>query len=350
VRAYRLLSWGEPPELVDVAEQPVPEHGVVINVGGSGVCHSDLHLMRTMDPTAPRWPAPFTLGHETAGWVAAVGAGVTEFAVGDAVAVLGSRGCGACSRCAAGDGPYCHQPSLAPAPGGGYGLGLDGGMADQMLIAHAEDQLVRLPENLSPDRAAPLTDAALTSYRAVETVRQRLENIDAPTVLVIGVGGLGRFVVQLLTRTTRSRVIAVEPRQHARVVAESLGATALSPDQAESALGALVGPGGFDVVFDVVNSEQTTALSLAHLRPGGELLIVGGGGARVQVGHGATPPGAAVRTIFWGGRSELKAVVDLAARGVVDVDVQLYPLSEVDRAYNDLGAGLIAGRAVVVPD
>ena len=95
MKAYQLVEWGQAPELRDV---DVPEPGpgeVLIKVGGAGACHSDLHVME--------WPAgflpyelPFTLGHENAGWVEAVGPGVKRLDVGEAVAVYGPWGCGRC--------------------------------------------------------------------------------------------------------------------------------------------------------------------------------------------------------------------------------------------------------------
>lgn len=108
----------------------------------------------------------FTLGHENAGWVHALGTGVTGLEVGQPVAVYGPWGCGRCARCRLGIETYCDNPAAAPIPGGGGGLGLDGGMAEFMLIPDARF-LVPLPEGLDPVTAAPLTDAALTPYHAV---------------------------------------------------------------------------------------------------------------------------------------------------------------------------------------
>jgi propanol-preferring alcohol dehydrogenase len=93
MKAYQLVAWQQPPELREV---PVPEPGpgqVLIKVGGAGACHSDLHLMEWPEGAMP-FPLPFTIGHENAGWIEAIGAGVEGFAAGDAVAVYGPWGCG----------------------------------------------------------------------------------------------------------------------------------------------------------------------------------------------------------------------------------------------------------------
>ena len=166
MRALRLESWKSEPVLTEVPT-PVPGPGeVLVQVGASGACHSDLHLMHDFEPGTLPWGPPFTLGHENAGWVHAVGPGVAGLEPGQPVAVVGAWGCGRCARCLAGLETYCEDPASAPAPGGGGGLGLDGGMAD-VLVVPAARYLVPLPHGLSPVLAAPLTDAGLTPYHAV---------------------------------------------------------------------------------------------------------------------------------------------------------------------------------------
>lgn len=116
---------------------------------------------------------------------------------------------------------YCDNPAAAPIPGGGGGLGLDGGMAEYMLIPD-ERQLLILPKGLDPKNAAPLTDAGLTPYHAVRRSWPKLtpESI----AVVIGVGGLGHMAVQIIKATTAARIIAVDSRDEALALAKSLGA------------------------------------------------------------------------------------------------------------------------------
>src|SRR4051794_24037279 len=110
MKALQLTAWQHQPELRDVAE-PDPGPGeVVVRVGGAGACHSDLHLMEFTGNEAP-WKLPFTLGHENAGWVDAVGAGVYGVEVGEPVAVFGAWGCGRCQRCRQGLENYCDRQS-----------------------------------------------------------------------------------------------------------------------------------------------------------------------------------------------------------------------------------------------
>ena len=194
MQAVRFVGVGGPAQIEDV---PTPSAGpgqVLIRIGGAGVCHSDLHVMEEDLGFKP----PFTLGHENAGWVSAIGEGVTGFKEGDAVAVYGPWGCGRCHACQLSMENYCEN--WAQMNGFGGGLGLDGGMAEYMLVPSAR-LLVPLGD-LSPAKAAPLSDAALTPYHAIKRALPYL-NADS-TVVVVGVGGLGHMAIQLLRGARRS--------------------------------------------------------------------------------------------------------------------------------------------------
>jgi alcohol dehydrogenase, propanol-preferring len=106
-------------------------------------------------------------------------------AEGDAVAVYGPWGCGTCERCRLGLEGYCENQAAAPVVSGGGGLGLDGGMAEYLLVPF-ERLLAPLPKNLEPATAAPLTDAGLTPYHAIR--RSWSKMTPTSTVVVIGVG------------------------------------------------------------------------------------------------------------------------------------------------------------------
>ncbi|PXY22271.1 NAD(P)-dependent alcohol dehydrogenase [Prauserella muralis] len=348
MRALRLTAWQSEPVLAEV-EEPVPGPGqVVVRVGGAGACHSDLHLMHDFRPGMLPWGPPFTLGHENAGWVHAVGAGVSGLDVGMPVAVYGPWGCGNCARCVLGAENYCENTAAAPVPGGGGGLGLDGGMAELMLVPHAR-HLVPLPGGLDPVVAAPLTDAGLTPYHAVRRSWSKLP--PGSTAVVIGVGGLGHLAVQILRATTAARVIAVDTRPEALSLATGLGADLAVPAQ-ESAAGeirAFTGGRGADVVLDCVGSDATLTLGAACGRPLGDLTIVGLGGGTLPVSFFALPYEMSVQTTYWGSRPELAEVLDLAARGLLHTTTTTFPLAEAADAYRQLAEGKLTGRAVVTP-
>jgi propanol-preferring alcohol dehydrogenase len=291
---------------------------------------------------------PFTLGHENAGWVESFGEGVSSVREGDAVAVYGPWGCGKCARCLTGAETYCEDPSSSFAPFGGGGLGVDGGMADYMLVPH-ERLLVRLPSNLSPEAAAPLTDAGLTAYHAVRRSAPKLT--PGATAVVIGCGGLGHMAVQLLRATSGAQVVAVDSQQSQVDFAVSLGAdeAVLADGGTAAAVRTLTEGKGADVVIDFVGSDDSIAAALGMVRTMGDVTLVGLGGGSHKWGFFSQPYEVSLTTTYWGTRPELVEVIDLAARGVVHAEHTVYRLEDAAQAYEDMRAGHVRGRAVVVP-
>ncbi|MBU3751055.1 MAG: NAD(P)-dependent alcohol dehydrogenase [Mycobacterium sp.] len=343
MRALRMVGFGREPELMEVPDPTPGPDEVVVRVGGAGACHSDLHVLYELDASGV-WQLPMTLGHETAGWVHAVGGGVDGLSEGDAVAVYGAWGCGRCTRCAVGAENYCERPSLI----GGGGLGLNGGMADYLLVPH-QRHLVPLPEGLDPVVAAPLTDAGLTPYHAIRRSWPKLTP-DATCVL-IGVGGLGHVGVQIVRATTAAQVIAVDIKPEAVELARRVGAHhgVLSTDTAAEAIRELTGGRGADVVIDFVGATPTMNLARAVARTMADITVVGIGGGEIPLGFFSQPYEVAITTTYWGSRPELSELLALAARGQVATELSVYSLDDAAEAYRDLHDGVVTGRAVVVP-
>ncbi|MEZ5139762.1 MAG: alcohol dehydrogenase catalytic domain-containing protein [Acidimicrobiales bacterium] len=241
--------------------------------GAAALCHSDLDMMAMPAAMgeALGWSMPFTLGHETAGWVAAVGTGVIGVAEGDAVAVSSPSSCGRCRWCLAGRDNACPHGLV------GRGYGRDGGLAGAVLVDDVRSVLPLAP-GLDPTAAGPLTDAAATSHHAVRRVLPRVR--PDGTVVVIGVGGLGAFVVQILRATTTARVVAVDPdpvRRRSPSASEPITSWTAS-GRARRAVAALVGEGGADAVIDLVGSDATIACATRVCGPGGAIAVVGAAG------------------------------------------------------------------------
>ena len=343
MRALQMTGFGKEPELLEVPD-PVPGPGeVVVKVGAAGACHSDLHLLYELDASG-LWQLPMTLGHETAGWVHLLGDGVSGLAVGDPVAVYGAWGCGFCARCAVGLENYCERPSLT----GGGGLGLDGGMADYLLVPH-QRHLVPLPAGVDPVAAAPLTDAGLTPYHAIRRSWSKLTP-DA-TIVLVGVGGLGHVAVQIARATTGAQVIAVDLKDEALALAEKVGAhhSIRSDGDAAQRIRDLTSGRGADVVLDFVGATTTLTLARSVARPMSDVTIVGIGGGEVPLSFFSQPYEVNIATTYWGSRPELAERLALAARGDVTAESTVYSLDDAVRAYRDLHEGKVTGRAVVVP-
>jgi propanol-preferring alcohol dehydrogenase len=243
---------------------------------------------------------------------------------------------------------YCENPTAAPVPMGGGGLGLDGGMAEFMLVPSAR-HLIPLPDGLDPIAAAPLTDAGLTPYHAVRRSWPKLT--PNATAVVIGVGGLGHLAIQILKATTAARVIAVDTRDQALALAADCGAdlTITAGPQAAAEIRAATEGQGADVVLDFVGSETTLALGAAATRLLGDLTIVGIAGGTLPVSFSGVPYEVSIQTTYWGFRSELIEVLGLGARGLIRPKITTFDLDTAMDAYRRMESGRLEGRAVVVP-
>jgi len=348
VKALRLKSW-KSDAVLDEVPRPEPGPGdVLVQVGAAGACHSDLHLMHDFDGDALPWGPPFTLGHENAGWVHTLGSGVVGLEPGQPVAVVGAWGCGTCRHCLDGLETYCERPDLAR-PWGGGGLGLDGGMAEYLLVPAAR-HLVPVPPGLDLVQVAPLTDAGLTPYHAVRRSAAKLG--PSSTAVVIGIGGLGHMAVQVLRATTAASIVAVDTRESARDLAARHGADLVLPPGPELAgeIRAFTTGVGADVVIDCVGSDETLAAAAASARQLADVTIVGIAGGTLPVSFFGLPYEVSVQTTYWGNRRELVEVLDLAARGLLTAETSVYTLEDAPLAYRALAHGTVDGRAVVVPN
>ena len=342
MKAVRYIQAGQPPEIVDLPT-PVPGPGqVLLRVAGAGVCHSDLHIL-----DQPMFPNAFTLGHENAGHIAALGEGVTGWKEGDAVAVYGPWGCGHCHRCQSSAENYCEEHASLPVMGGG--LGADGGMAEYMIVPSPR-LLVPLGQ-LDPVKAAPLSDAALTPYHAIKAALPWLR--PGADVVVIGIGGLGHMAVQLLKALTPARLIACDIDDTKLAHARQLGAdhTVNTRDAAQAAeeLRTLVGARGADVALDFVGAQATVDLCAQIVGRASRLSIPGLGGGVLHYAANLPPYGCEVSVPYWGTRTELMEVIALAEAGRIHADVETFPLEQAVDVYQRLREGRIQGRAVLVP-
>ena len=343
MRAVRLTEWQSDPVVADVPRPEPRGSEVLVEVGAAGLCRSDIHIM-SAPPGAYPYTLPFTLGHETAGRVAALGPGASGVEVGDAVVVYSRWGCGTCWQCANGRDNACARTQRGPHGGG---LGRDGGLAEYLLVPSAR-YLVPAP-GLDPVPAAPLTDAALTSYHAAKLSLAQLR--PGSTALVLGVGGLGHMAIQILKAISPARIVAVDLRPAAVELARAAGAdSVLSADGlGPEDVRAETGPDGATVVLDFVGSDATLALAAGSVAQGGDVTFVGRGGGELRVAPGLIPYESTVRMPTWGTVPELAEVVALASAGAIHSEAEVYGLDDAVSAYGKLRHGDVLGRAVVVP-
>lgn len=346
MRALQITEWKQPPQLREVPEPEAGPGQVVVRIGGAGACHSDLHLLHDFEEGMMPFSPPFTLGHENAGWVHALGAGVTGLEVGQPVAVYGPWGCGLCRNCRQGMENYCERAASLPAMGGG--LGTDGGMAEYLLVPSSR-LLVPLGD-LEPMDAAPLTDAGLTPYHAIARSRHLL--VPGSTTVVIGAGGgLGHLAVQILAATTATEIVAVDTSPAGLELAASVGAghAVIAGDDAAAEISEITRGRGAELVVDLVGSDATLALAAAASRSLGHLTLVGIAGGTHPFSFFTQPYEVSLATTYWGSVTELMEVLTLAEQGRIAAHVERVPLTDAAAAYDRLAAGEIHGRAVIVP-
>ncbi|MCW2852728.1 MAG: alcohol dehydrogenase [Nocardioides sp.] len=265
MRALVVDAAGSRPEVRDVPEPSAPPGGVVVRVVATGLCRSDWHAWAGHDEIA----FPHVPGHELAGEIVEVGAGVARWQVGDRVTVPFVCGCGRCSWCRGGNAQVCPDQEQP-------GFTHWGSFAEYVALHAADTNLVAVPEQIGFATAASLGCRFATAYRAL-VGRARIA--EGEWVTVVGAGGVGLSTV-MIARALGARVVAVDRNPEALAVAAELGAdhTVLADGtdgtDVASAVGDLV-PGGSDVAVDAVGSEQTCADALLSLRRRGRLVQVG---------------------------------------------------------------------------
>lgn len=344
MKALQYREIGAEPEVVEV-ETPEPGPGQVrLKVTAAGACHSDSFLM-SLPAEQYVWGIPLTLGHEGVGIVDKLGEGVTGLALGESVAVYGPQGCGRCYQCAQGKENYCPRAAeLGIAP---PGLGAPGSMAEYMLVPDARHLLPI--GDLDPVANVALTDAGLTPYHAIKMSLPKL--VPGSTAVVIGAGGLGHVAIQMLRALTPAMVIALDVNVDKLKLATEVGAHHVFPSDGQSAerVKELTHGKGATAVFDFVAIQPTLDASHEMVAVEGDVVLVGVGAGTLPSGVLAAPYDSVVRAPYWGSRSELFEVFDLARAGLVHVETEVFSLDEAPEAYRRLHEGTLRGRAVVVP-
>jgi len=336
VRAVRFYPQTRELRLEDVRLREPRADEVLVRVVGAGVCRSDLHIVD--GELAHFVKEPVTLGHEIAGAVEAFGPDVTDLHVGESVAVMVGWGCGHCEWCVSGSEQLCPEGDEA-------GATRDGGFAELVLVPHRR-HVVPLGE-IDPLEASPFGCAALSAYGAAKRVAPLVGA--GHTVAVIGIGGLGEFALQLLGHLTGARIVAVDPRDSARARALELGAAGATPLEAADAVQVASHGRGASAVIDFVGSDETLTLGAAIVARRGTVALLGLAGGSVPFGFWSLAPEASLTTVLAGSVGDLQDVVRLAQRGAIETRVAPYPLEDVERALDDLRAGSVQGRAVLVP-
>lgn len=273
MKAVVYSAYGAAPALMPVDDPACPDGGVILAVAATGVCRSDWHAWQGHDPV----PLPHIPGHEMAGVVAEIGAGVTRWRVGDRVTVPFVCGCGACDHCLAGNAQVCpHQTQP--------GFTGPGSFAERVAIHAADANLVALPDSVDFVAAASLGCRFATAFRAL-TAHGRVGSGD--WIAVHGCGGVGLSAV-MIGAALGAHVIAVDITAAALDRARDLGAAAVinaGEDSDPAASIREISNGGAHVSLDALGSPDTAVASVRCLRRRGRHVQVG-----LLFGSAAAPP------------------------------------------------------------
>ena len=342
MRAVRLHAYHQDPTIDEVPEPDLTgPMDVVVRIGGAGVCRTDLHIIEGQWEQVQHPELPYVLGHENAGWVHAVGEGVSNLAVGDTVILHPQPSCGLCLACRSGDDMHCENaffPGLS---------NHDGGMAEYLRTTARA--CVKLDAGTDPADVAALADAGITAYHAVRKALPLLP--PGTTAVVQGAGGLGHIGIQCLSALSAARIVVVDRNPDALALAEKIGATATvlaDGDQVE-AVKELTGGAGAHVVFDYVAEQGAEMDGWNMTAAGGSYYVIGyGGELRIPTLDLISTERNVVGNIV-GTYTDLAELMVLAQAGKVTLHTQKYSLDKAADALHDLDAGRVRGRAILVP-
>jgi uncharacterized zinc-type alcohol dehydrogenase-like protein len=338
-RGYAAPTAGAPlAPFVFARREPGP-HDVVIDIAYCGICHSDIHQARD------EWGGsafPMVPGHEIAGVVAAVGTDVTAFRVGDHVGVgCFVDSCGVCTSCTAGLEQYCltHLSATYNGTEQDRRTPTYGGYAESIVVK--DDYVLRIPENLPLDAAAPLLCAGITLYSPL-----RHWNAGPGTrVAIVGLGGLGHMGVKL-AHAMGSDVTVLSQSLRKQADGTRLGANAYyatsDPDTFETLRES------FDLILNTVSAVTDLEAYLDLLKVDGTMVLVGVPekpaelGAFSLIGRRRTLAGSMI-----GGIAETQEMLDFCGTHNIAADIERIGIHDVNAAYERVLASDVRYRFVI---
>lgn len=335
MKAAIVKQFGKPLVIEDV---PVPQPGpgeVLVKVKACGVCHTDLHAASGDWPVKP--VPPFIPGHEAAGIVAALGPGVKNLKVGDAVGVAWLHdACMACEYCETGWETLCeHQHNT--------GYSVNGGFAEYVIASAAF--AAKLPATVDFAAIAPILCAGVTTYKGLKETEAR----PGEWVVISGVGGLGHVAIQY-AKAMGLKVAAVDIAEDKLALARETGADLAVNALADGAVDKVLTATGGGAHGVLVTAVSTAAFgqALKMVRRKGTVSLVG-----LPPGEFPTPifdvvlKRITVRGSIVGTRRDLEEAIAFAAEGKVKAEVTKVPLAQINDVFERMKAGKIDGRMVL---
>jgi len=330
----RVVQVPRPKGPLEIVERPIPEPGpgeVRIRVQACGICHSDSIVK---DGLFPNTQYPRVPGHEVAGVIDAVGAGVAQFSAGQRVGVGWHGGyCGVCDFCRRGDFFACVTGQVT-------GITRDGGYADYMIAPASA--VAHMPEDLSPVEAAPLMCAGITTFNALRNSGAQPSDL----VAVHGLGGLGHLGVQYAAKMG-FYTVAIARGQDKAPLAKQLGASVYIDSQAQDPAAELMKLGGAKVILATVTSGEAMSAVQGGLAVKGTLLVIGAAPS-MQVSPLFLLSGSrSIKGWYSGTSIDSEDTLAFSARTGVRSMNEVYPLARAAEAYERMTSGKARFRVVL---
>jgi propanol-preferring alcohol dehydrogenase len=336
MRAAVLHAPKTPLSLEDVARPEAGADEVLIEIEVCGVCHSDLHVADgDWMQLAGIVKKPLILGHEIVGRVVDQGASVRNVQVGERVGVPWIQWtCGKCEFCREGHENLCAQQRIT-------GVMVDGGYAEYAKAPASH--VVRIPDTLSSEQAAPLLCAGVTVHRALKQANLR----SGQRLAVFGVGGLGHLAVQI-GRAAGAEVIAIDVSDEKLALAKSLGAARTLNATKSNVVKEVRDSGSVHVALVTSAAKAAYDTAFYCVRPTGTLLAVGLPAQEISFPPILMAAGEIqIKASAVGTREDLREVLAMGAAGTVHCQVTTRPLEQVHDVLERLSRGEVSGRVAL---
>ena len=343
MKAVRLHQYDQWPSVDEIPEPEITGPlDVIVRIGGAGLCRTDLHIWEGQWAPKTEIALPYTIGHENAGWVHAVGSAVSNVEVGDAVIVHPLVTCGLCRACRDGDDMHCENGAFP-------GIDTDGGWAE--LLKTSARSVVKLPEGVQPADVAAHADAGLTAYHAVKKAVLRGMLLPGTTAVVIGAGGLGHIGIQSLAALSPADIVVVDRSEPALELARTCGAThtVLADGSHVDTVLEMTDGNGAEAVFDFVGEHGTVAEAFAMTKRAGSQFVIGYGENIDMPTIDVISTERSFVGNLVGTYNDLAELMILAGQGKVTLHTRRFDLDDAVEAMQELHHGRLQGRGILVP-
>ncbi|HEY3306472.1 MAG TPA: alcohol dehydrogenase [Candidatus Binatia bacterium] len=335
----RVVQVTRPKGPFEIVERKIPEPGagsVRLKVGACGICHSD---SVTKEGTWPGIQYPRVPGHEIAGTIDAVGAGVAGWKESQRIGIGWHGGhCGYCDSCRRGDFVTCQVAPQVP------GIAYDGGYAEYMIAPAGA--LALIPDGLSAVEAGPLMCAGVTTFNSLRNSGARPGDL----VAILGVGGLGHLGIQFAVKMG-FRTVAIARGMDKEPLARKLGAWSYIDSKTQDPSAELLKLGGAKVVVATVTSGDAMSATLGGLGVNGKLIILGAAAEPLQVA--GIPLILGRRSIVgWpsGNSIDSQDTLSFSVLSGVRAMTEVFPLERAAEAYEHMMSGKARFRAVLTTE